>query len=493
MNPNKNTQNLDEITSSSIVTNNITVTSDVTLSGIFNEKGDILSTTDGDTIAALEVGSDNQYMAANSSTPTGLEWKNPSWVEAITSFDQEMPRFVGTTGQLQGSGITVGGAPSISVYGGSGVLGANVDSSTNRWSRLDIANIRCYNSSFYTTITRQPGGDANWTYGIPGTTPVTGNAIRWGASSNEWFTPCAASASATDNSIVRFDGTTGRAIQNSSVQITDGGNLIPTATTQNCGLSTNIWNSMASKRYGIHDSNGLNVLGLYKSNSGSAYDLYFPADIGTTGQSLRYTGSGGVLEWYDPTTSGSIDPLTITATSGSEVTYLRRAAGGSTYTITLPNTNADIGDIMVKTGPGDWDYIPNAPNQAFVSTYTPTEISTNNCDVTAISVSKISRISGRVTVFGRLIYIPDTDVGVYCQITLSLPTDADYAPGSNFTATTDIIGTGSFLSGLGNTAASNGCRIDAVIGSKNFVVDMIIDPVTNTDTVYLGYSFTYDV
>lgn len=507
MNPNKNTQNLDEITTSSIITNNITVTSGLSLEGVFNAKGDLLTTSDGNTTVALGVGSNDEYLASNSSTPTGLEWKqidhtalsnigtnshatidahiastsnphsvafsqvtplttkgdiiartsssstrfaigsndqylaansatatglewkDPNWVEAITCFDQEMPRFTGTEGQLQQSGITIGGAPSLSVYGGAGVLGANVDSSVNRWSRLDIANIRCYNSDFYTTITRQPGGTTNWTYGIPGTTPVTGNAIRWGASSNEWFIPCEAAASSTDNAIPRFDGTNGRLIQDSDVSIDDDGHITPNGSTQDIGTSSDPWR------------NG------YFSNR-----LYM-----ITGAQACELKHGGTASYGLLTPAATISNKTVMRVNG----------------------------VVANDGSLEWFGLDN-------STYTPTSPSSTTLTVGTIYDSKITRIGERITIVGCLTFTPTTSMQTTCQVVLTLPSDASYAPADNFAAITDIIGVGNIWSDNGSSSNVKGTRVSAVVAAKTVAIDMIVDAADGSDIYHLSYTFTYD-
>jgi hypothetical protein len=66
---------------------------------IVDAKGDIIAATAADTVSRLAVGTNGQYLSANSSTGTGLEWKTVStgtWTQAAT-------------GSITGSSITVSG------------------------------------------------------------------------------------------------------------------------------------------------------------------------------------------------------------------------------------------------------------------------------------------------------------------------------------------------------------------------------------------------
>ena len=100
-------------------------------------------------------------------------------------------------------------------------------------------------------------------------------------------------SSTTDNSIVRWDGTSGAGQQNSGVTIDDSNNVT---------ISGYLYLSGDEKELRFY--NGSNYLTLKASGSlSSNVTLTLPVDDGTTGQFLKTDGSG-VLSWSD--VSGAI-------------------------------------------------------------------------------------------------------------------------------------------------------------------------------------------
>lgn len=92
-------------------------------------------------------------------------------------------------------------------------------------------------------------------------------------------------ASATDNAIARFDTTTGKLIQNSSVSIDDSGNVIPaTSVASDLGSSGNIWKNAHIKaihlRVGGQDTGTSNAnaygLGFWKPSFYTWYEYMAP-------------------------------------------------------------------------------------------------------------------------------------------------------------------------------------------------------------------------
>lgn len=108
-------------------------------------------------------------------------------------------------------------------------------------------------------------------------------------------------ASSTDNAIARFDGITGKLIQNSLVIIDDLGNV------------TGVQNLTASGPIRTNTSVILqdpdtpaNLVTIQASNATTgSYTLTLPIDDGTSGQFLSTNGSG-VLSWSTPAGSGDV-------------------------------------------------------------------------------------------------------------------------------------------------------------------------------------------
>jgi hypothetical protein len=73
----------------------IATTSSVLSEELFVNKGDIISASDTATPVAVSVGSNGQYLMANSSTVSGVEWTD---VDALPEQDTNAGKFLTTDG-----------------------------------------------------------------------------------------------------------------------------------------------------------------------------------------------------------------------------------------------------------------------------------------------------------------------------------------------------------------------------------------------------------
>ncbi len=113
--------------------------------------------------------------------------------------------------------------------------------------------------------------------------PTNGQVLRYNSSTDRWVNSDASSgdvigpSSSTDNAIVRFDGTTGKAIQNSGVTINDNGDI-----TANCATFTDTAESLVVRivASGTNDP-------LHLGRSGDVYD-----NIG-----FQHNGTGGSIHF----------------------------------------------------------------------------------------------------------------------------------------------------------------------------------------------------
>ena len=106
------------------------------------------------------------------------------------------------------------------------------------------------------TVTRQMES-VTFTSGVP--SGVTSGDTKWTGTIENDIILIKGPSSSTDNAIVRFDGTGGKTLQNSSVTIDDSGNVVPATTAASeLGSSTKIW-----KRAYIHQ------LDLYREQGNS--------------------------------------------------------------------------------------------------------------------------------------------------------------------------------------------------------------------------------
>lgn len=151
-------------------------------------------------------------------------------------------------------------------------------------------------------------------------------------------------ASATDNAIARFDGTTGKLIQNSSATITDGGKLtadggITTRTTSTASGSSLTPDVSTTDLY-AYTALAANLTIAVPTGTPSDGDklLFRFLDNGTT-RTITFTG--GV--------SGGFRPVGVTlTTSGSDFTFAT-TSNKTTYIGAIYNANASRWDIVALT------------------------------------------------------------------------------------------------------------------------------------------------
>ena len=180
-----------------------------------------------------------------------------------SSTDNAVTRFDGTTGKvIQNSTATLSDAGDLAAT--SGTFTGGVSSST-----LSVTG----NTTFNTVA-----------YGWPGADGSSGQYLSTdGAGALSWSTASGTGdvvgpASATDDALARYDGTTGKLIQNSAATLSDAGKI----TTPTIEV------------YGPTTLNGV--------------ALTWPGSAGSSGQLLTTNGSG-TLSWTDDDTGGDDDAV----------------------------------------------------------------------------------------------------------------------------------------------------------------------------------------
>jgi len=152
--------------------------------------------------------------------------------------------------------------------------------------------------------------------------------------------------SSTDNAIVRFDGTSGTLIQNTTgASITDLGQANFTGYVDIFGQTA----QQGALALYEQTANGTNYVQLQSPAAlAASYTLTLPVDDGTSGQLLSTDGSG-VLSWTSIT--GSVTSVTATAPVAS--------SGGATPVISL---NSGYGDTLNPYASKTANYFLAAPN-----------------------------------------------------------------------------------------------------------------------------------
>jgi hypothetical protein len=131
-------------------------------------------------------------------------------------------------------------------------------------------------------------------------------------------------ASATDNAVARFDGTTGKLIQNSAVTIDDSGNITPTGSVHAAAGSV----GNPSLAFNVDQNTGLYNIG--PNNIGVAANGSKVLDIATTG--LTVTGALGASSLTSPAATN------LTLAGGSSGASLVLGQGPTTASVLVTPT-----------------------------------------------------------------------------------------------------------------------------------------------------------
>lgn len=184
-------------------------------------------------------------------------------------------------------------------YDAVNITGGTITGVTVNGTAIDLANqglLKFYeltaNGTNYVALRAPASLAGNTTYTLPSIDGSSGQFLTTnGSGALSWSTPVGAGdvsgpASSTDNAITRFDGTTGKVIQNSGVIIDDSNNVT----------------LQAEGSLRLADTDSTNYVG-FKAPATVASDVTWtlPSTDGTNGQVLTTNGSG-VLSF---TTNGS--------------------------------------------------------------------------------------------------------------------------------------------------------------------------------------------
>lgn len=330
-----------------------------------------------------------------------------------------------TVQNATGSGISVPSGKTMWVYN----TGANVVEVVNHAISLTLANALAAasggtgNASYSigdvlyasnsTTLSKLPIGSANRVLRSNGTSPtwgqvslvtdVTGNLpvanLNNGVSASSstfwrgdgvWAPPAGGGdvtgpAASDDNAIVRFDGITGKIIQNTTgASITDNGEATFTGYAYVNGTSS----GQAVMRLYEQTTNGTEYIGVRPPAAlAASYNLTLPTTTGTVGQVLSTDGTG-VLSW---TSASGVSSVTGTSPVAS--------SGGATPAISL---EANYGDTLNPYASKTANRVLAAPNgsagvpsfRALVAADLPnTTVSAGSYTLASITVDAQGRIT----------------------------------------------------------------------------------------------------
>ena len=281
-----------------------------------------------------------------------------------------VPSFNGTTGKLiqDNSGVTIAAG----VLTATGVSAAQVDITAQGDLRLQDTT-----GGEYVALQAPATLAASYTLTMPADDGTAGQAlITDGSGVLSWSTAASGDvygpASATDNAVARFDGTTGKIIQNSAVTIDDTGNVAGVGTLSASGQLTltnasnyNLYASGAGKNFmqgalGIGAVPASNIISLFGSNNatgavnvqGIQLSNQIQSDVTTAYYSNNSVASTAAAA-FTLATLGHFRATQSTFGAGSTVTnqYGFQAAASLTG---ATNNYGFYGDIA--SGTGRWNF-----------------------------------------------------------------------------------------------------------------------------------------
>jgi hypothetical protein len=177
--------------------------------------------------------------------------------------------------------------------------------------------------------------------------PVAGQSIRWdsGATSLEAFTPATgiSSGSSTDNAVVRWDGTSGGSVQNSSVIISDANTIsgLTKIDVDNLELDGNTLSTT--------NANGNLLLAPNGSGKVSISGLLYPIADGTNNQVMKTNGSGVLSFGTVSMTFDNLSDVTVPSPSANDLVYYNGSAWVNVAPASYANSNISLDNLSDVT------------------------------------------------------------------------------------------------------------------------------------------------
>jgi hypothetical protein len=205
-------------------------------------------------------------------------------------------------------------------------------------------------------------------------------------------------SSATDNAIVRFDSTTGKVVQNSSVTVDDSGN-ISTAGTASFGVGGSTAGGVEMKQ-GTANSPAANSVLRQAPASVTAYTVL---EVGSAGSGFYYgTNSSGTVTTSQVASTGSgnvvlaTSPVLVTPNLGTPSALVLTNATGTPASIVLTNASG-LPDVALTS---------NVPLKNGSNSYTGTQDASG---ATRTAPTKVGTSAPGTCTVGDLFY--DSDAG----------------------------------------------------------------------------------
>ena len=299
-------------------------------------------------------------------------------------------------------------------------------------------------------------------------TATTGSAPTWAAPATNG--DVVGPASATDNAVARFDLTTGKLIQNSTVIIDDTGATTGVTTlgastsvttpivqaSNSAGLS--LKNASGTTQMSVGAGGGDNMSVNVSTNLNGTNAQIDISPTGTGHVHIKPTGTGSVE--VAPTNVGTIDNMTIGATTPKNASFVDLSVTGTT---SFDGAQGTSGQVLTSAGTGN----------------TPTWTTPTTGTVTSISVVSANGLAGTVATATTTpaITLSTSITGILKGngTAISAATSGtDYAPATS--GTSILYGNGS--GGFSNVTVGSGLSFSA--GTLAATISAPSAPVTQT-------------
>lgn len=222
--------------------------------------------------------------------------------------------------------------------------------------------LKLYNSASANSVTVASGNNtASWTMTLPPDDGSSGQYLQTDGSGNtSWATISATGdvvgpASATDNAVVRFDGTTGKLIQNSAVTIADTTGDITAGKYNGLTVTTTTGTLTVANGKTLAVDNSLTFVG----TDGSTVNFGAGGTVTLLGNTS--TGTGSIVLSNSPTFNDDIT-LGVASTATGAVKFTGTTSGlvtlsvadaAGTWTLKLPTTAGSTGQALTTDGSGN--------------------------------------------------------------------------------------------------------------------------------------------
>jgi hypothetical protein len=358
-----------------------TFTDDITLGTQSTTRGSIVFANTASGSKAVTLQSSNSTAAAYTITFPAAAPTNGYYLQTDGSGNLAWAAAGGGTGSPGGVDTNVQFNDAGS-FGGDAAFTYNksTDTVTLGEASTSTGSLKLANSGTANTVTIRSGvNTASWVMTLPTDDGASGQLLQTDGSGNlSWYTSTATGdvvgpASATDNAIARFDGTTGKLIQNSAVTVADTTGDITGGKYNGLTVSTTTGTLTVANGKTLATDNSVTFVGTdgstvsYGTGGTIAYTSGTLAQFSSTTSSQLAgvisdeTGTGSLVFSNSPTFNDDIT-LGVASTATGAVKFTGLTSGlvtlsvadiAGTWTLKLPTSAGSNGQALTTDGSGN--------------------------------------------------------------------------------------------------------------------------------------------